>query len=115
MSDGEKNAVINSARLFIEDHGILTVNLDLSYGGHSFQGFGGRSLFCPRGKSSKDWTGHFVSEVFRVLGVTSFDEIAGCPCRVTVESGIVESIAHITEDRRFSPREYFDANLREAQ
>lgn len=88
-----KNAKVERAVIEIEDHGILTGWLYLSYGG-SGQGFGGYAL---KGPALSAW----VTELFRVFGVNSFDALAGKPCRVEIIDGMARKVGHYLEDRWF--------------
>ena len=109
----EKNAIIKSARLTSDDHGLLSAWLDLDYGG-SGQGFGGYSLYLPKAYTHHDlqgpnYAGHFIWRVMEVAGVTEWDNLTGQTIRVRAEHGGVEAIGHIVKDDWFNPGDDFKA------
>lgn len=73
---------VNYAKLYIEDHGILTLNIDIDFGS-SGQGFGGYSLDSYNKKiERREGTASgmdFVIEVLKLFNVSSLDEIKGKP------------------------------------
>jgi len=108
MSIENKNAVIKSAKISNYDHGLLTINLDLDYGGTD-QGFGGYCLFKngADAKDTKGYTGHFIDRCLKVAGVSSWDQLEGQTIRVKAEHSKVHAIGHILEDIWFDPSEEF--------
>jgi hypothetical protein len=97
-----QNAMVESApQIFIEDHGILTSFVQLEYGGGSRQGFGGYDLRYDNRLA--DWT----QQLLKVFGTYDLANLKGRPCRVKVEDGLVRSIGHFTEERWFTPREFW--------
>ena len=57
-----RNAIIKSARITSDDHGVLSAWLDLDYG-DSCQGFGGVALYLPKSFNHhelKSVAGHFI-------------------------------------------------------
>lgn len=90
-----RNAVITNARIFIEDHGILTMFLDLDYGG-SCQGFGGYR--------NEDSLGLFVRRILEVLGEYDFERIISKVIRVKIIDGKIIAIGHPLKDEWFVPK-----------
>lgn len=107
-----KNAIIESASIMIEDHGLLSAWVQLDYGG-SGQGFGGFSLYLPPSfKHAKDQgpaAGHFIFRVLQVAGVERWDKLPGKTVRVRAEHGKVHAIGHIVNDDWFDPAKDFEA------
>ncbi|MEQ1888073.1 MAG: hypothetical protein ABL951_02700 [Alphaproteobacteria bacterium] len=97
-----KNAIIKSAEICIEDHGLLTVWLMLDYGDSSAQGFGGYCLFNPN-FPDKDRAGRFIRRVLDIAGVRSWDKLPGKTIRAKASGVSVESIGHILKDDWFTP------------
>ena len=102
----EKNAVIKSARISNDDHGLLTAWLDLDYGGAG-QGFGGFALYLPKSfkhhKKQMNWAGHFIWRVMEVAGVTRWADLPGKTVRVLASHEKVHSIGHIVKDDWYTP------------
>ena len=103
------NAIIKSACITFEDHGVLSCWLSLDYGG-SGQGFGGYTLYLP-----KDWThhkimspaGHFLFRCMEVAGVVRWDQLEGKTIRVKQNNMGVKAIGHIVKEDWFCPSEDF--------
>lgn len=91
-----KNANIINAGIVIEDHGILTMYLDLDYGDGSRQSFGGFSL------EGANLAEH-IRGIFQALGVDKWADVKG-PCRVMASNTCVEAIGHFIQDSWFFPR-----------
>ena len=110
MSEIEiKNAVIESARITADDHGLLTVWLMLDYGG-SGQGFGGYALYVPKGFKyfeTKSFAGHFIWRVMEIAGVTEWAKIVGKTVRVRSDSSAILAIGHIIKEDWFCPSDDF--------
>lgn len=105
-----KNAIIESASLYINDRGLLTCLVVLDYGG-SGQGFVGHALYLPKSFSNhelKSFAGHFLFRVMQVAGVSEWDLLAGNTVRVKIENGIISAIGHIINDDWFEPKTEFN-------
>ena len=102
----EKNAVIESTMLGIEDHGIMTCFLYLDYGG-TCQGFGGYSLdVFDKNKDKRigtAWGTEFVRRVLETIEVDSWEKLKGKHCRVVSDYGKVYRVGHIIKDKWFDP------------
>lgn len=113
MSEIEiKNAVIKSARITADDHGLLTVWVMLDYGG-SGQGFGGYELYVPKGFKyfeTKSLAGHFIWRVMEIAGVTEWAKIVGKTVRVRSDHSAVSAIGNIIKDDWFCPSDDFSEN-----
>ena len=105
----EKNAIIRGARLFCEDHGSLTVFIDLDYGG-SQQGFGGYALYLPKSfkhHELKSVAGHFIWRCMEIADVQDWSRLVGKTVRVRGSHSNVEAIGHIVKDDWFYPAKDF--------
>ena len=104
-----KNAIIKSARITSDDHGLLSAWLMLDYGGTG-QGFGGYALYLPKSFTHhelKSVTGHFLWRTMEVAGVTEWGDLPGKSIRVRCNHTRVEAIGHVIKDDWFCPQRDF--------
>lgn len=112
MSDIEiKNAVIESARIVNDEHGLLDCWLMLDYGG-VVQGFGGWALYLPKDfahhdPSGPNYGGHFIWRVMEIAGVKEWSQLKGKTLRVRCAYNKVHAIGHIVKDDWFDPDKDF--------
>lgn len=104
--DEVRNAIIERATLSTADHGILSPNLSLNYGG-SGQGFGGFCLYSPRRRDLGNFAGLWIWRVLEVAGVEEWSNLKGRPVRARIERGFVTAIGHILKDDWFDPTKEF--------
>ena len=107
-----KNAIIESATITSDDHGLLSAWLHLDYGG-SGQGFGGHALYLPKGFKhhnlcAPNYAGHFIWRCMEIAGVSEWSDLKGKTIRVRATHGGVEAIGHIVKDDWFNPSEDFE-------
>ena len=107
-----KNARIEYTRI-TRNHGCLTAWVCLDYGG-SGQGFGGWVLDGPWDSATKERrananAGLFVARVMDVVGVESWEELAGKSCRVRASHTKVEAIGHYLRNVWFVPHAELEA------
>lgn len=108
-----KNAIITTAVITNEDHGWLSIWLNLNYGG-SGQGFGGHALWNPTSalklldekasvKFTGDLTGLWIWRIMQICDVHKWADVSGSMIRVKAHSNGVNAIGHYLNDEWFEP------------
>ena len=101
-----KNAIIESAEITNDDHGLLTAWLYLDYGCGG-QGFGGIALYLPKSfkhhKVNMGYAGHWIWRVMEVAGVSKWSQLLGKTVRVRASWSKVYAIGHIVKNDWFEP------------
>lgn len=97
-----KNAKIVGTYLGIKDHGVFTFTISLEYGRGGYQAFG--NYFLSRYDESKKQivgTAYGCTAIIRllkVIGVESWEELKGKPCRARGDFSHIEAIGNYIED-----------------
>ena len=107
-----KNAIIEDTILGYQDSGILTFQLQLSYG-NSCQHFGGYALDRPIKdadgtfirRQGVGWGMELIAEVLNVVGVEKWEDLKGKQIRVKVEHVKVHAIGNVLKDKWLNPSE----------
>lgn len=107
----ERNAVITKVRIGDDDHGSLTMVVELDYGG-TCQGFGTYSLYQPKFKTV-NYCGLFIWRCLQIAGVENVNDMKGKTIRVRQnDDRMVEAIGHIVKDDWFAPTKEFEEYLK---
>jgi hypothetical protein len=103
------NAKISNTMLGIEDHGILTFSLSLTWGAAG-QGFGGYALDQGAGQKSSGKCMLSIRKLLETVGVNKWEDLKGQLVRIRKQSefnGSIDEIGHIIDDKWFNIKEYF--------
>lgn len=104
----ERNAKIRSTHLGCEDHGIMTVWINLEWEGGG-QGFGGYALDqweAARNKRIGTAYGmQFIMAILDTLEVERWEKLVGTVVRIRAEYTKVHAIGHFLKDQWFDPAE----------
>jgi hypothetical protein len=117
MNNEIKNAIITSAELNNDEHGVLSGWLSLDYGGEG-QAFGGSVLYLPKSFTNHKIAspaGYWISRLMEIAGVSSWSEIPGKAIRVKATLEKVIAIGHIVKDVWFDPKEDFSLYMKEEE
>jgi len=93
------NAKIINVFVGIEDHGILTSDIQLEGDGWG-QSFGGYSL---SGIAMYVW----IKEILAVFEITDWSDLNGMHCRIKRNDREIYEIGNIIKDKWFNPEEAF--------
>lgn len=99
-----RNAVIRSVYLGFEDHGLLTLMLDLDYGGTG-QGFGNYNLGA---EDAGNYCARWIKGLLKTFEIDELYKLKGKNCRAVATDGGVLKIGHIVKDQWFDPEQIKD-------
>jgi len=109
MNVTEHNGRITSASIFIEDHGLLTLMLQIedNLGSNGFGGYqydfrkvvDGHAEWSSKGCS--DLASH-VRQILTVFGVDRWESVGGY-CRVLRDGNKILAVGHIVENKWWAP------------
>ena len=107
-----ENAIIDFGWISIE-HGVLTATLQLRRGKGTIMSFGGFSLYHPEreflntNKPEPNYTGHFIYQVLRVVGVEAWDDLKCKAVRIAEDGGRVVGLGNMIKEEWFFPERDF--------
>ncbi len=93
------NAKIINVFVGIEDHGILTSDIQLEGDGWG-QSFGG---YCLSGITMSIW----IKGILDVFEITDWNQLKGMVCRIKSNDEKIVEIGNIIKDKWFNPEEAF--------
>lgn len=103
-----ENGRIESTMLGVEDHGIFTCVLHISFNG-SGQGFGTACLdsydTVKKKRIGTRWGLEYIMRLMEAVGVDKWEDLQGKFVRVKRVNGLLVSIGHIVKDQWFTPKE----------
>lgn len=108
----EENGIIRSTFLGVEDHGIMTFNIDIEFEGAG-QGFGGYALdgADPKDKNSRVGSpaaATSIRNILETLEVKCWEDLPGTTLRVFRDNeGYIREIGHIFKDKKFNIKKHF--------
>ena len=112
-----RNAIITSAEINNDDHGLLTAWIRLDYGGEC-QGFGGYGLYLPKDSryhKLESLAGHFIWRVMEIAGVYKWENLEGKTIRVRQNMSRVWEIGHIVKYDWFCPSRDFEPLMKDGR
>ena len=104
------NAKISSTMLGIEDHGIMTFSLSMSFDSCG-QGFGGYALDGKAGKIGHAKSILAIRKILETVGVNKWEDLEGQLVRIKKDSeynGPIRAIGHIMEDNWFDIQQFWN-------
>jgi hypothetical protein len=110
-----KNAIIKNVQVSNDNHGCLSLWLELEHDG-GCQAFGGYNLYSPQSKKGKDgnkglnsknYAGHFIYKVLEIVNVSELSKLKGKSIRIKSTHEHIKSIGHIIENTWFDPSKDF--------
>lgn len=101
------NGKVEETFIGYEGHGILTACIVIRRDSGT-QSFGNYQLERPFREDTKRRRAiafgmEFIRQTIKTVGVDSWEELPGRPCRVVLEGGSITGIGHYFEDRWFIP------------
>ena len=104
------NATIENTMLGIEDHGIMSFSLTLTYGGGYGQGFGGYALDGKGGEQGHAKSILCIRKIIETVGVEKWEDLRGKYIRIKKASehaGPIEEIGNIMDEKWFNIKEFW--------
>jgi hypothetical protein len=98
------NAIIETARLELENPGCLVAWLQLEHE-HGSQAFGGHVLYTTDNQLKINFAGWYISRIMEVAGIDSWAQLPGKAIRVRGSESKLTAIGHIVKDDWFTPED----------